>query len=110
MGEISVKTGNNARNGGKNSLNRLIRCVCGKKIGPDPRNFNQRVNLGRNDLLIRTFLSSGEPDVICLSKQVWENLLIKLKLENNENVFSETKKLSNKNNADQFFECAKRNE
>ncbi|WP_250146138.1 helix-turn-helix domain-containing protein, partial [Escherichia coli] len=28
-----------------------------KKIGPDPRNFNQRVNLGRNDLLIRTFLS-----------------------------------------------------
>ncbi|WP_072779064.1 hypothetical protein, partial [Escherichia coli] len=25
------KTGNNARNGGKNSLNRLIRCVCGKK-------------------------------------------------------------------------------
>ncbi|MEF8471931.1 hypothetical protein U9182_24665, partial [Escherichia coli] len=41
--------------GGKNSLNRLIRCVCGKKIGPDPRNFNQRVCLGRNDLLIRTF-------------------------------------------------------
>ncbi|WP_349496838.1 hypothetical protein, partial [Escherichia coli] len=37
------------------SLNRLIRCVCGKKIGPDPRNFNQRVSLGRNDLLIRTF-------------------------------------------------------
>ncbi|EDW4949168.1 hypothetical protein AUP38_005040, partial [Salmonella enterica subsp. enterica serovar Worthington] len=36
------------RNGGKNSLNRLIRCVCGKKIGPDPRNFNQRVSLGRN--------------------------------------------------------------
>ncbi|MEB6302669.1 hypothetical protein MXM60_01510, partial [Escherichia coli] len=40
---------------GKNSLNRPIRCVCGKKIGPDPRNFNQRVSLGRNDLLIRTF-------------------------------------------------------
>ncbi|WP_341771956.1 hypothetical protein [Enterobacter hormaechei] len=57
MGEISVKTGDNARNGGKNSLNRLIRCVCGKKIGPDPRNFNQRVSLGRHDLLIRTFLS-----------------------------------------------------
>ncbi|CCM95185.1 COG3668: Plasmid stabilization system protein [Klebsiella pneumoniae subsp. pneumoniae ST512-K30BO] len=57
MGQhVSVKTGNNARNGGKNSLNRLIRCVCGKKIGPDPRNFNQRVSLGRNDLLIRTFL------------------------------------------------------
>ncbi|MGK2054489.1 YobH family protein [Klebsiella pneumoniae] len=33
-----------------------MRCVCGKKIGPDPRNFNQRVSLGRNDLLIRTFL------------------------------------------------------
>ncbi|WP_350366243.1 hypothetical protein, partial [Enterobacter hormaechei] len=46
-------------NGGKNSLNRLIRCVCGKKIGPDPRNFNQRVSLGRNDLLIRTFLIAG---------------------------------------------------
>ncbi|WP_353047028.1 hypothetical protein [Escherichia coli] len=60
MGEISVKTGNNARNGGKNSLNRLIRCVCGKKIGPDPRNFNQRVSLGRNDLLIRTFLNKKE--------------------------------------------------
>ncbi|WP_332094958.1 hypothetical protein [Klebsiella pneumoniae] len=59
MGEISVKTGNNARNGGKNSLNRLIRCVCGKKIGPDPRNFNQRVSLGRNDLLIRTFHRRG---------------------------------------------------
>ncbi|MDA5091750.1 hypothetical protein PGN04_28435, partial [Klebsiella quasipneumoniae subsp. quasipneumoniae] len=44
--------------GGKNSLNRLIRCVCGKKIGPDPRNFNQRVSLGRNDLLIRTFPST----------------------------------------------------
>ncbi|WP_219265999.1 hypothetical protein, partial [Escherichia coli] len=44
---------------GKNSLNRLIRCVCGKKIGPDPRNFNQRVSLGRNDLLIRTFLSDN---------------------------------------------------
>ncbi|MGF8220325.1 type VII secretion system (T7SS), usher family protein, partial [Klebsiella pneumoniae] len=26
-------------------------------IGPDPRNFNQRVSLGRNDLLIRTFPS-----------------------------------------------------
>ncbi|MEH5352342.1 hypothetical protein PO524_25660, partial [Klebsiella pneumoniae] len=27
-------------------------------IGPDPRNFNQRVSLGRNDLLIRTFPSA----------------------------------------------------
>ncbi|MGS3246617.1 hypothetical protein ACB381_18565, partial [Klebsiella michiganensis] len=46
-----------------NSLNRLIRCVCGKKIGPDPRNFNQRVSLGRNDLLIRTFLSMGYANI-----------------------------------------------
>ncbi|WWW52814.1 hypothetical protein V8948_01115 (plasmid) [Klebsiella quasipneumoniae] len=68
MGEISVKTGNNARNGGKNSLNRLIRCVCGKKIGPDPRNFNQRVSLGRNDLLIRTFLNT-RLDVIAIHNQ-----------------------------------------
>ncbi|MEA5196305.1 hypothetical protein VB270_17710, partial [Enterobacter roggenkampii] len=43
------------------SLNRLIRCVCGKKIGPDPRNFNQRVSLGRNDLLIRTFPRIKKP-------------------------------------------------
>ncbi|MFX2972775.1 hypothetical protein V6154_09975 [Klebsiella pneumoniae] len=27
-------------------------------MGPDPRNFNQRVSLGRNDLLIRTFLNT----------------------------------------------------
>ncbi|MFK8945874.1 hypothetical protein ACMWBL_26730, partial [Klebsiella pneumoniae] len=54
---------------GKNSLNRLIRCVCGKKIGPDPRNFNQRVSLGRNDLLIRTFLRvylHHAADYLCL--------------------------------------------
>ncbi|EOG2472126.1 hypothetical protein [Klebsiella pneumoniae] len=72
MGEISVKTGNNARNGGKNSLNRLIRCVCGKKIGPDPRNFNQRVSLGRNDLLIRTFLR------YCLSERLRAGALPRL--------------------------------
>ncbi|WP_410477148.1 hypothetical protein [Klebsiella pneumoniae] len=73
MGEISVKTGNNARNGGKNSLNRLIRCVCGKKIGPDPRNFNQRVSLGRNDLLIRTFLRTSSVKVVhvsCINEKV----------------------------------------
>ncbi|MFV2320457.1 type VII secretion system (T7SS), usher family protein, partial [Escherichia coli] len=29
--------------------------------GPDPRNFNQRVSLGRNDLLIRTFPSNHFP-------------------------------------------------
>jgi hypothetical protein len=56
VGEISVKPEITPEMVEKNSLNRLIRCVCGKKIGPDPRNFNQRVSLGRNDLLIRTFL------------------------------------------------------
>ncbi|MFW0292541.1 hypothetical protein [Klebsiella pneumoniae] len=75
MGEISVKTGNNARNGGKNSLNRLIRCVCGKKIGPDPRNFNQRVSLGRNDLLIRTFpCTPGHPTNIYQNHFLTTNL------------------------------------
>ena len=55
-GDLS-KTGNNARNGGKNSLNRLIRCVCGKKIGPNPRNFNQPESAWKeNDLLIRRYL------------------------------------------------------
>ncbi|WP_325900197.1 hypothetical protein, partial [Klebsiella michiganensis] len=53
----------------KNSLNRLIRCVCGKKIGPDPRNFNQRVSLGRNDLLIRTFPSLSINMTIFLSER-----------------------------------------
>ncbi|WP_434127185.1 hypothetical protein [Klebsiella quasipneumoniae] len=75
MGEISVKTGNNARNGGKNSLNRLIRCVCGKKIGPDPRNFNQRVSLGRNDLLIRTF-----PNMLCRASTAKTNVCGMLKI------------------------------
>ncbi|XOH50586.1 hypothetical protein ACJFKJ_07365 [Klebsiella pneumoniae] len=80
MGEISVKTGNNARNGGKNSLNRLIRCVCGKKIGPDPRNFNQRVSLGRNDLLIRTFLRHNETHVLLFRTvlSLWVSWYIKL--------------------------------
>ena len=32
----------------------------GEIIGPDPRNFNQRVSLGRNDLLIRTFPSGSQ--------------------------------------------------
>ncbi|WP_252359047.1 phage tail protein, partial [Escherichia coli] len=65
--------GNNARNGGKNSLNRLIRCVCGKKIGPDPRNFNQRVSLGRNDLLIRTFLNR-KIRVVCRTWSATEHI------------------------------------
>ncbi|WP_259678677.1 PTS sugar transporter subunit IIB, partial [Klebsiella pneumoniae] len=32
-------------------------------IGPDPRNFNQRVSLGRNDLLIRTFPKEGSKNI-----------------------------------------------
>ncbi|WP_336885444.1 hypothetical protein, partial [Klebsiella pneumoniae] len=63
-------------NGGKNSLNRLIRCVCGKKIGPDPRNFNQRVSLGRNDLLIRTFPKCMYAITViprCDNALVWRN-------------------------------------
>jgi hypothetical protein len=56
VGEISVKTGNNARNGGKNSLNRLIRCVCGKKSA-QIREILISESAGRNDLLIRTFLN-----------------------------------------------------
>ncbi|WP_415583484.1 hypothetical protein, partial [Klebsiella variicola] len=60
----------------KNSLNRLIRCVCGKKIGPDPRNFNQRVSLGRNDLLIRTFprKSDGKSLPVWYCQQNWQRI------------------------------------
>ncbi|MES0437171.1 hypothetical protein ABUI91_15890, partial [Klebsiella pneumoniae] len=67
--------------GGKNSLNRLIRCVCGKKIGPDPRNFNQRVSLGRNDLLIRTFPSSwSNKPVIMRHSRVCSEPLVRSEL------------------------------
>ena len=55
-------------------------------------------------------VSSGEPDVICLSKQVWENLLIKLKLENKENAVSEVHKSANKGEVEQLVECSERNE
>ncbi|MDU2401255.1 MAG: hypothetical protein E7D33_16170, partial [Klebsiella sp.] len=49
------------------------RCVCGKKIGPDPRNFNQRVSLGRNDLLIRTFPRSAiiQERLVIFSLSTW---------------------------------------
>ncbi|MEI9544965.1 hypothetical protein V5073_24680, partial [Citrobacter braakii] len=49
-------------------------------IGPDPRNFNQRVSLGRNDLLIRTFPSNvgGFGDVEKASKVFVRNELIPL--------------------------------
>ncbi|MFP8218533.1 type VII secretion system (T7SS), usher family protein, partial [Klebsiella quasipneumoniae] len=41
-------------------------------IGPDPRNFNQRVSLGRNDLLIRTFLKyhCSKDEINDLSKMI----------------------------------------
>lgn len=41
---------------------------------------------------------------------MWEDLLVKLNLENKENAVSEINLSSNKNNVDQFIECAKRNE
>ncbi|WP_206746295.1 hypothetical protein, partial [Escherichia coli] len=74
--------------GGKNSLNRLIRCVCGKKIGPDPRNFNQRVSLGRNDLLIRTFPSANHRISIKSMQYSAENLYLSAK--NGRCVFSKS--------------------
>ncbi|EEV5866577.1 TPA: hypothetical protein J0C83_004081 [Escherichia coli] len=55
-------------------------------------------------------VADGEPDVVFLKKMMWEELLVKLKLENKENAVSETDLSSNKNNVDQFIECAKRNE
>ena len=64
------------------------------------------VHFDNNEELV----TDGEPDVVCLSKQVWEDLLIKLKLENKENAVSETDLSSNKNNVDHFFESAKRDE
>ncbi|MCK2365203.1 hypothetical protein MZD99_17615, partial [Escherichia coli] len=39
-------------------------------IGPDPRNFNQRVSLGRNDLLIRTFPKGLELAINALNNQL----------------------------------------
>ncbi|MGF5471282.1 hypothetical protein ACQE6Y_23745, partial [Klebsiella pneumoniae] len=49
--------------------------------GPDPRNFNQRVSLGRNDLLIRTFLSKLSDNefieaVLFLSWDYFRNLFV----------------------------------
>lgn len=64
------------------------------------------VHFDNNEELV----TDGEPDVVCLSKQEWENLLIKLKPEIKENVFSENNKLSRENNIDQYVQSAKRNE
>ncbi|MGJ7631464.1 hypothetical protein ACRQ3B_31405, partial [Citrobacter freundii] len=57
-------------------------CVCGKKIGPDPRNFNQRVSLGRNDLLIRTFHSVIEGNLVSQPFEKWLNRNITKELFN----------------------------
>ncbi|HCN6330226.1 TPA: DUF5507 domain-containing protein, partial [Escherichia coli] len=59
-----------------------------------------------NEVLV----TDGEPDVVCLSKQVWENLLIKLKPEIKENAASEVHKSANKGEIEQLVECSKRNE
>ena len=64
------------------------------------------VHFNNNEELV----TDGEPDVVCLSKQEWENLLIKLKPEIKENVFSENNKSSRENNVDQYVQSAKRNE
>ncbi|HAM4836744.1 TPA: hypothetical protein IBX02_003872 [Escherichia coli] len=64
------------------------------------------VHFDNNEVLV----TDGEPDVVCLSKQVWENLLIKLKLENKENTASEVHESANKGEVEQLVECSKRNE
>ncbi|MGS2791479.1 YpjCB family protein [Escherichia coli] len=64
------------------------------------------VHFNNNEELV----TDGEPDVVCLSKQEWENLLIKLKLENKENAASEVHKSANKGEIEQLVECSKRNE
>lgn len=64
------------------------------------------VYFDNNEVLV----TDGEPDVVCLSKQVWENLLIKLKLENKENTASEVHESANKGEVEQLVECSKRNE
>ncbi|MDU7050522.1 MAG: hypothetical protein E6327_17860, partial [Klebsiella variicola] len=56
------------------------RCVCGKKIGPDPRNFNQRVSLGRNDLLIRTFPNSTPTSTEMDENHEFRSLFVKKSL------------------------------
>ncbi|MBW8558023.1 hypothetical protein K1D88_23860, partial [Escherichia coli] len=60
--------------------------------GPDPRNFNQRVSLGRNDLLIRTFpkvlkrciLPAPDGGVEKLSKPNLHGVIKKVDLNTNE--------------------------
>lgn len=64
------------------------------------------VHFDNNEVLV----TDGEPDVVCLSNQVWENLLIKLKPEIKENAASEVHKSANKGVIEQLVECSKRNE
>ena len=64
------------------------------------------VHFDNNEVLV----TDGEPDVVCLSNQVWENLLIKLKPEIQENAASEVHKSANKGEIEQLVECSKRNE
>ncbi|HBB2072986.1 TPA: DUF5507 domain-containing protein [Escherichia coli] len=64
------------------------------------------VHFDNNEVLV----TDGEPDVVCLSKQAWENLLIKLKPEIKENAASEVHKSANKGEIEQLVECSKRNE
>ncbi|EPE5219315.1 DUF5507 domain-containing protein [Escherichia coli] len=64
------------------------------------------VHFDNNEVLV----TDGEPDVVCLSNQVWENLLIKLKPEIKENAASEVHNSANKGEIEQLVECSKRNE
>ncbi|HCM9852837.1 TPA: DUF5507 domain-containing protein [Escherichia coli] len=64
------------------------------------------VHFDNNEVLV----TDGEPDVVCLSNQVWENFLIKLKPEIKENAASEVHKSANKGEIEQLVECSKRNE
>ncbi|HCO5900164.1 TPA: DUF5507 domain-containing protein [Escherichia coli] len=64
------------------------------------------VHFDNNEVLV----TDGEHDVVCLSNQVWGNLLIKLKPEIKENAASEVHKSANKGEIEQLVECSKRNE
>lgn len=77
-----------------------------------------KYDVGENNLKVfnvhfnnnHELVSDGEPDVICLNKSVWENLLIKLKPEIKENAASEAHKAANKGEVEQLVECSERNE
>ncbi|MCM7083699.1 hypothetical protein M8Q06_20120, partial [Enterobacter roggenkampii] len=54
---------------------------------PDPRNFNQRVSLGRNDLLIRTFLSKKAHKKFLLRKRKESERKLRHYANTNENYY-----------------------